>query len=77
MEPRRARRIRDKQRMKAKAKRIGSINGLSGNWDKACDHLALCSCHMCRNPRHSHFHSGLDKLTMQERKHIEGWGGLG
>lgn len=27
-----------------------------------------CSCHMCRNPRHSRFHSGEEKLTMQERK---------
>lgn len=70
MEPKRARRIRDKLRMKAKALRVNrSI--------KQADNLAVCSCHMCRNPRHSHFHSGLDKLTMQERKHIEGWGGLG
>lgn len=27
-----------------------------------------CSCHMCRNPRHSGFHKGKEKLTMQERK---------
>lgn len=77
MEPKRARRMRDKQRMKAKANRIGYLHGLPGNWDKAYDHLALCSCQMCRNPRRSTIHTGLEKLTIQERRHIEGWGGLG
>lgn len=27
-----------------------------------------CSCHMCRNPRHSHFCSGKEKPTVQERR---------
>lgn len=27
-----------------------------------------CSCDACRNPRHSGFHKGKEKLTMQERK---------
>lgn len=27
-----------------------------------------CSCHACRNPRHSDYHKGEEKLTMQERK---------
>lgn len=30
-----------------------------------------CSCHMCRNPRHSGFHKGKEKKTMQERKFDE------
>lgn len=64
----RARRIQDKLRMKAKAKRVGKINGLPGNWDKLSDHLAACSCQMCRNPRRSTWHSGSERLTMQERR---------
>lgn len=28
----------------------------------------LCSCEMCRNPRHSKWHKGKQKLTMQELK---------
>jgi len=36
-------------------------------------HRASCSCHMCRNPRHSHFHKGKEKLTMQERRALERW----
>lgn len=27
-----------------------------------------CSCHGCRNPRHSNHYSGSEKLTMQERR---------
>lgn len=27
-----------------------------------------CSCHVCRNPRHSGFHKGKEKMTMQERR---------
>lgn len=77
LEPKRARRIRDKLRMKAKAAMIGRLHGLPGNWDKVAEHLAVCSCQMCRNPRRSTIYSGLEKLTMQERKAIEGWGGLG
>lgn len=59
----RARRIHDRLRMKAKAKRIGEISGVPGNWDKLYDHLAVCSCRSCGNPR-KHF----KELSMQERR---------
>ena len=32
------------------------------------NHGKLCSCHMCCNPRHSGFHKGTGRLTLQERK---------
>lgn len=35
---------------------------------KEANHGKLCSCHMCRNPRHSKFYRGLNRLTIQERK---------
>lgn len=62
----RARRIQDKQRMKAKAKRIGQINGIPGNWDKLADHLAACSCFACGNPRRY-----FNEKTMQERRFFD------
>lgn len=35
-----------------------------------------CSCHMCRNPRHSYFYNKEEKLTVQERKapKAQDWG---
>lgn len=62
-------------RMKVKAKMVGELHGIPGNWDKEYDHLAVCSCHLCRNPRRSRLNSGSSVLTMQERKHYEGNGG--
>lgn len=35
---------------------------------KLRDNLAVCSCQMCRNPRHSNWVSNEEKLTIQERK---------
>ena len=74
LEEKRARRIRDKLRMKAKAVRVYSRYDLPASdpkrHAKLADHMASCSCQMCRNPRRSTFHSGLDRLTMQERRHI-------
>jgi len=35
---------------------------------KLRDNLAVCSCPMCRNPRHSRLVSGTEKRTIQERK---------
>lgn len=32
------------------------------------DHLAVCSCSMCRNPRRSGWLSNTEKRTIQERK---------
>lgn len=81
MEPKRARRIRDKLRMKAKAIRVYGKRMLRGDdasrFHVLADNITVCSCHMCRNPRRSVFHTGLDKLTMQERRFHEGWAGLG
>lgn len=74
MEPKRARRIRDKQRMKAKAIRVYAKRMLRGDeasrFAKLADHIKACSCHMCCNPRRSAFHSGEARLTMQERRHF-------
>lgn len=59
-EPKRARRIRDKLRMKAKARKVRP-------WDEKAtnaDHLASCSCYMCGNPR-----KYFGDLTVQELKH--------
>ncbi len=38
---------------------------------KMAENRHPCSCHMCRNPRHSDFHSGEEKLTMQERRALQ------
>jgi len=32
------------------------------------NHGKTCSCDMCCNPRHSKFHKGTGRLTLQERK---------
>lgn len=66
-EARRERRIRDKRRMKAKAAKIYPNDPRRRN----ADHLAACSCHMCRNPRRNFFLGAVDRLTMQERKQGE------
>lgn len=50
------------RRMKSKAASFGPT------WELLYDHLASCSCHLCRNPRHSKLLKGDDLLTMQERK---------
>lgn len=34
---------------------------------KEANHGKLCSCHMCRNPRHSNW-AKTERLTIQERK---------
>jgi hypothetical protein len=34
---------------------------------KLRDNAKTCCCHMCRNPRHSHFSRPHDKLTLQEQ----------
>jgi hypothetical protein len=58
----RARRRGDRERMKAKARRIRP-------WDeqgRLADHLAVCSCLGCGNPRR-HV-PGTKGLTLQERR---------
>jgi hypothetical protein len=35
------------------------------------DTTKLCSCSMCRNPRHSGWYNSGDQLTMQERRELE------
>ncbi len=61
---RRERRLADKQRMKAKAKRIGRR-------EKEADHLAVCSCSMCCNGRRNEWVPAAERLTMQERRRLE------
>lgn len=65
-EKKRERRIRDNQRMKAKAKAITNSNWKYADPNrvvKHADYLAVCSCTMCGNPRR-HFGT----LTRQELK---------
>jgi hypothetical protein len=38
---------------------------------KFADYRTPCSCHMCRNPRHSGYVKGSAKATMQERRHAQ------
>lgn len=59
-----AQRRHDLDRMKRKAREIYP-HMPDAQW---ANHLKGCSCHMCRNPRRSHFHKGDQKLTMQERR---------
>lgn len=54
----------DLNRMKAKARKVYP-HMVNGEW---ANHLKGCSCHGCRNPRHSCHHKGKERLTMQERK---------
>lgn len=61
-EKKRERRIRDSQRMKAKARRIYPDSIKAHYW---ADRLAVCSCAMCGNPRHV-WKDGA--RTMQERR---------
>lgn len=58
-EPKRARRRRDLDRMKAKARRVYPDVPKAPHW---ADYLAVCSCYVC-NP-HRRFHG----LTIQERR---------
>jgi hypothetical protein len=64
-EAKRARRRRDLARMKQRAREF--YPRMEERSVKLANHLAYCSCHACRNPRHSHFSKG-ERLTMQERK---------
>ena len=57
-----AQRRADKARMKAKARRIYPHDKQA----KLADHLAVCSCHMCGNPRK---HYG--ELSMYERRSLD------
>ena len=60
-EPKRARRIRDLLRMKAKARKLYPHDPKA----KLAEHLAECSCSMCGNPRR---YEKTDRLTLQERR---------
>jgi len=57
----RARRRHHVERMKAKARRIRPTKP---DTVKDADHLAVCSCWMCGNPRI--YLKGADRFTMQE-----------
>lgn len=39
--------------------------------EKYVNHLKVCLCHMCGNPRRNGWVTGKDKLTIQERKQDE------
>lgn len=59
-EPKRARRRRDLQRMKAKARRLFPQDP---NADRLANNLAFCSRICCANPRHT-----FREITMAERR---------
>jgi hypothetical protein len=69
-ENKRAQRRREKEKRKKKARAVYKDNDI-GEAEKLADHLANCSCAMCRNPRRSSLYKGNDKLTLQERKELE------
>jgi len=60
-EQKRQRRRRDLLRMRAKARRVYPHDHKA----KLAEHLAVCSCWMCGNPRHL---AKTHRLTMQERR---------
>jgi len=66
-EGKRAQRRFEKEKRKKKARKIYKYDGA----EKLADHIANCSCSLCRNPRTSCLYKGRDKLTLQERKEIE------
>ncbi|MDO5622857.1 MAG: hypothetical protein Q4G24_15520 [Paracoccus sp. (in: a-proteobacteria)] len=59
-----ARRRHDAARMKARARKIYDYDTKA----KLANHLAVCSCWMCGNPRRH-----LGEVTMQERKAPKAW----
>lgn len=67
MEAKRARRIRDKLRMKAKAIRVYANRGSPNPANiKLADHIVTCSGPCCGNPRR-----WFGEPTMQERRQFE------
>lgn len=66
-EEKRARRRRDLERMKAKARRIYPHDPKA----KTAEYLAVCSCAVCGNARR---YEKADRLTMQERRAETDWG---
>lgn len=66
-EPKRARRRRDKARMKKKAVRVfGRFYCDPAKSEKLADHMAVCSGWCCGNPRR-----WWNEPTMQERRWME------
>ena len=63
-EPKRARRRRDLLRMKAKARRL---HPTMDQPERCAEHLAVCSCWMCGNPRRH-----LGERSVQERRRAFG-----
>ena len=67
MSDKRAERRRHLARMKAKARKFYPESGKRA--EQWADYLCVCSCHMCRTPRHSGYcKSRNQKLTLQEQK---------
>ncbi len=61
----RSRRRQDAERMKAKARRLYPHDKTG----KAADHLAVCSCRSCGNPRRHEVGAG--RLTIQELRQLQ------
>lgn len=81
-EAKRARRRRDKQRMKARARRVYGRNESTffysrpphqrpdpARHEKLADHIAHCSGPCCGNPRRHAWFKG-ERITLQERRFL-------
>lgn len=80
-ESKRDRRIRDRERMIARGRNI-ELQRIDWCWDGELhrreraemygryhyNHLAVCSCDVCGNPRHNGWSKEKDKLTIQEHR---------
>lgn len=64
---RRKRRL-EKEKKKKKAKKIYPE---SSNPERLADHLASCSCELCKTPRKSKLYKGKNKFTLQERRFLD------
>ena len=62
-EEKRARRRRDLQRMKAKARKVYPHDARA----TGAEHLAMCSCRMCGNPRR---HGEGDKFSDAKKRYV-------
>jgi hypothetical protein len=60
-----------RERRRATAKRMKAKASRFGKFIKDANHLAACSCAMCRNPRHNPCLRVSQKLTVQERRELQ------
>lgn len=75
-------RIHQESRMKSHAKRLllsnhvftgdrFTVDDIDIMASRCADNYTRCSCHFCRNPRHSSFYNEQEKMTIQERRVVQ------